>query len=68
MIEQIVLKEHPIMKGKVRILRPSEYKVIRESVKRDKQILLDSLMLTGMRYEELLRLRKNPDWLSGKFI
>lgn len=68
MIEQIALKEHPIMKGKVRVLRPSEYKVIRESVKRDKQILLDSLLLTGMRYEELLRLRKNPDWLSGKFI
>ena len=67
-MEQIALKEHAILKGKVRILRPSEYKVIRESVKRDKQILLDSLLLTGMRYEELLRLRKNPDWLSGKFI
>ncbi len=61
-------KEHPIMKGGVRILRPSEYKMIRESVKRDKQILLDCILLTGMRYEELLRLRKNPDWLSGKFI
>ena len=67
-MEQITLKEHVIIKVKVRILRPSEYKVIRESVKRDKQILLDSLLLTGMRYEELLRLRTNPDWLSGKFI
>ena len=68
MIEQIVLKEHPIMKGKVRVLRPSEYKLIRDLVKRDKQVLLDSLLLTGMRYEELIRLRKNEDWLSGKFI
>ena len=56
------------MKGKVRVLRPSEYRLIRESVKRDKQILLDSLLLTGMRYEELIRLRKNEEWLSGKFI
>ena len=56
------------MKGKVRVLRPSEYKLIKEAVKRDKQILLDSLLLTGMRYEELLRLRKNEDWLSGKFV
>ena len=68
MREQITLKEHPIMKGGVRILRPSEYRMIRGSVKRDKQILLDCALLTGMRYEELLRLRKNPDWLSGKFI
>ena len=68
MIEQLTLKEHPIMKGKVRVLRPSEYKTIRGSAKRDKQILLDSLLLTGMRYEELVRLRKNENWLSGKFI
>ena len=56
------------MKGKVRVLRPSEYKLIRDSAKRDKQILLDCALLTGMRYEELIRLRKNEDWLSGKFI
>ena len=56
------------MKGKVRVLRPSEYRLIRESVKRDKQILLDCALLTGMRYEELIRLRKNEEWLSGKFI
>ena len=68
MREQITLKEHPIMKGGVRILRPFEYRLIRESVKRDKQILLDCVLLIGMRYEELLRLKKNPDWLSGKFI
>jgi integrase len=56
------------MKGKVRVLRPSEYRLIREVAKREKQILLDSLLLTGMRYEELVRLRRNEDWLSGKFI
>lgn len=56
------------MKGKVRVLRPSEFKLIRESVKKDKGILLDCVLLTGMRYEELIRLRRNEDWLSGKFV
>lgn len=50
-----MLKEHPIMKGGVRILRLSEYEMIRGSVRRDKQIPIDCTPLTGMRYEELLR-------------
>ena len=29
---------------------------------------MDCLLLTGMRYEELLRLRHNPDRLDGNFI
>ena len=50
-------------------MRPLEYKMIRNSInKRDKQILMDCLLLTGMRYEELVRLRGNPDWFDGNFI
>jgi len=66
--EVISLKEHAIIKSGVRILRPSEYQEIKNHVKRDKEILMDSLLLTGMRYEELLRLRQNPDWFDRQFI
>lgn len=69
MITQVLLKEHPIIKSGVRILRPSEYKELKASVqKRGKQVLMDCLLLTGMRYEEVLRLRHNPDWFDGDFI
>ena len=62
MREQVLLKEHSIIKSGVRILRPSEYKELRASVqKRGKQVLMDCLLLSGMRYEEVLRLRHNPD-------
>jgi len=65
----LVLREYPITKSKTRILRPSEYLIIKENVKkRDKQILMDSLLLTGMRYEELIRFRQNPEWLDREFI
>ena len=66
--EQILLKEHEIIKSGVRILRPSEYREIRNVVKRDRQVLLDSLLLTGMRYEELVRLRQNEEWFDGHFV
>lgn len=60
--------QHAIIKNGVRILRPSEYKIIRGSLKRDKQILLDSLLLTGLRYVEFERLWVNPQWFDGNFI
>jgi hypothetical protein len=67
--EQVLLKEHSIIKSGVRILRPSEYKELRASVqKRGKQVLMDCVLLIGMRYEDLMRLRKSEGWLSGKFI
>ncbi len=68
-MEQITLNEHAILKSGVRILRPGEYKIIRNSIhKRDKQILVDCLLLTGKRYEELIRPRHNPEWFDGNFI
>jgi integrase len=53
----------------VRILRPIEYEQLREGAKiLDNQTRLDVLLLTGLRYVEAQRLRKNPDWLDTKFI
>lgn len=55
------------MKG-TRILRPSEYLILRNQLNEDQQLILDSLLLTGMRYEELLRFHDNPDWLDDGSI
>ena len=55
-------------KFQVRILRPSEFEVLRESMDNDTKRIATSLLLTGMRYAELQRFRMNPDWLDGKFI
>ena len=62
-------RQNPILKGGVRILRPIEYEQLREGAKiLDNQTRLDVLLLTGLRYVEAQRLRKNPDWLDTKFI
>ncbi len=34
----------------------------------DTRKICTALLLTGMRYAELCRLRENPDWLEGKFV
>ncbi len=34
----------------------------------DTRKISTSLLVTGMRYAELRRLRENPDWLDGEFI
>jgi len=65
----LMYSEHSIMKSGVRILRPSEFKMLKGSItNREKQILVDALLLTGLRYEEAVRLRHNPDWFDGNFI
>lgn len=50
------------------ILRPREFKRIRENCDRRHQIIMDCLLYTGMRYQELLRLREHSEWLNGQFI
>ena len=55
-------------KFQVRILRPSEFETIREAMDSCTRKICTSLLLTGMRYAELQRLRENPDWFDGKFI
>ena len=55
-------------KFQVRILRPSEFEILRDAMEPDTRRICTSLLLTGMRYAELQRLRENPEWLDGKFI
>lgn len=59
---------NPIIKSGVRILRPSELLILRKVLKPEQQILVDSLLLTGMRYEELLRFREHEEWLDSNSI
>lgn len=59
-----ILKEGK--KFKVRILRPSEYSLLRQgAVKNHYQVQLDALLYTGMRYIEMRRLHSNPGWLDS---
>ncbi len=59
----------PIIKGSVRILRPSEYERVREGAEiLDNQTWLDALLLTGLRYVEAERLQDHPDWIDGRFV
>ena len=55
-------------KFQVRILRPVEFETLREAMDPNTRRICTSLLLTGMRYAELQRLRENPDWLDGKFV
>ena len=59
---------NPIIKSGVRILRPSELLILRKVLKPEQQVLVDSLLLTGMRYEELLRFREPEEWLDSNSI
>ncbi len=58
----------PIIVKGTRILRPSEYIALRNEMNEDQQLILDSLLLTGMRYEELLRFHDHPEWLDDSAI
>lgn len=58
--------EVPIKVNGTRILRPSEYISLRNELNPDQQIVLDSLLLTGMRYEELIRFHGNPGWYDER--
>lgn len=59
----------PLIREHTRILRPSEYKMLYNAIpKRPYQTMLNTALLTGMRYVELQRLQKNPKWFDGEFI
>ena len=55
-------------KSQVRILRPAEYEAIRLVLQPAQAIMLDGLLLTGMRYVEARRFQNHQEWLDGKFI
>ena len=58
----------PIIKEKVRILRPDEYGQLRASLNPLRQLLVDGLLTTGMRYTEAQALQGHIEWLEGQFI
>lgn len=59
----------PILRQKVRILRPKEFQAILNGVpKIEYRTLLQALLYTGMRYVEMKRFQKHPEWYDGDFI
>ena len=55
-------------KFEVRILRPSEWEILRDNLDINMKRICTSLLVTGMRYAELQRFRENPDWLDRRFV
>ena len=66
----IDIESHSKIFGKVsgRNLRPVEFELLRDAMDPNIRRICTFLLLTGLRYAELQRLRENPDWLDGKFI
>ncbi|OLE59825.1 MAG: hypothetical protein AUG17_01065 [Crenarchaeota archaeon 13_1_20CM_2_53_14] len=59
----------PIIKGVVRVLRPTKYELLWKGARsQENQTRLDALLLTGLRYVEAQRLQQNEEWLDGRFI
>jgi len=51
----------------IRILTPKEYEALREAISKEShRITFDILLITGLRYAELLRLYDNPGWYNEK--
>ena len=59
-------RTEPILRSGVRILRPREYALIREAIRRtDNRTKLDTLLLTGLRYSEAKRFQAHSEWFDG---
>ena len=57
----------PILKGGIRILRPQEYEALRDAIPRvEHQVLLDTALLTGMRWGELQRFSAHAEWYDPR--
>jgi hypothetical protein len=51
----------------IKILTPSEYKALKSEIPKERhKTILDILLITGLRYEELRRLYDNPQWYNEK--
>ena len=59
-----------IIRHNTRILRPNEYKLLisKGIDKREYQVFFNALLFTGMRYIEMQRFQKHPEWFDGNFI
>lgn len=55
----------PIIKKNVRILRPSEYELLKTAMDKKHKAMADGLLLTGLRYIEAEKLQLNPEWWEG---
>jgi hypothetical protein len=57
----------PILKSKVRILRPVEYHYLVEAANtQDNRGRIEGLLYTGLRYVEAQRFQLNPSWLDER--
>jgi len=58
-----------IMLNGVRILYPTEAKILIDSIpKFEYQTLFEALLYSGLRYKECVLLKDNPEWFNGKTI
>ena len=46
------------------VFRPGEYKEVTKRCDRNYKIIFDVLLYTGMRYEEIMRLRQHEEWFD----
>ncbi len=62
----------PILKGKkikTRILRPSEFELLRAGAKKtENRTLLDACLLLGARYTECKKIQAHDRWFDGNFV
>ena len=66
-IEEEPLKPN-VIQMKTRILRPSEYDILRSNANPKYRVLFDTALMTGMRVVELRIFLQNPIWFDGTFI
>jgi hypothetical protein len=59
----------PITRQGVTILRPGECKALIEAIpKQDYKTIFRALLFSGMRYIEMQRFQKHPNWFDSEFI
>lgn len=59
----------PIIRMKVRILRPKECHAIQRVIKKPyHKTMFQALLYTGMRYIEMQRFQNYPSWFDGDFV
>ena len=59
----------PIIKNDTRILRPAEFEMLKRACpKPDYRIMMQALLYTGMRYVEMQRFYKHPQWYDFESI
>lgn len=61
--------KQPIIRQRTRIFRPDEYQAILDGCpKIEYKTMLQALLYTGMRFIEMKRFQKHPEWFDGDFI